>query len=212
MVGFQSGNAHTQKQVRQIGQPILHTHAEKRRFLEQIFTFENLVLGFCRGKWRGFGRGYMGFGTRMHHFWATTHAVVGRKHPICEVQTSGFWGKTRLFPSPFVMFRVEREVHAECMSLYCRRLRKSPKNSVFVSPSGVGGKSASISSLNCKVIYCTPTALGVTPPCARICGRTPAATRSRAAPKARRRGRCSDKGGQTTLASRRSMRQGRCRD
>ncbi len=25
---------------------ILHTNAEKRQFLEQIFTFKNLVLGF----------------------------------------------------------------------------------------------------------------------------------------------------------------------
>ena len=98
---------------------ILHTHAEKRRFVEQIFTFGNLVLGFCRGQWRGFGRGYMGFAVRMHHFWVTTHAVVVGKRVVCEVQTRGFWGKTRRFSSSFVAFCVEWKACAECMSLCC---------------------------------------------------------------------------------------------
>ena len=138
----------------------LHTHAEKHQFIEQIFTFKNLVLGFYRGLWRGFWFRHMGFVVRMHHFWATTHAVVMCKRPVCEVQTSGFWTKTWPFPSPLVVFCAERKVHAQRMSLHCSRLQKAPKNSVSVSPSGASDKNASISRLNCKVIYCTPTAFG----------------------------------------------------
>ena len=90
----------------------LHTRVEKHRFLEQIFTFENLVLGFSCGKWRGFGRGYMGLRVRIRHFWVTTHAVVVDKRPIREVPTRGFWGKTRLFSNALVLVaKVRKKVY-----------------------------------------------------------------------------------------------------
>ena len=133
----------------------LHTRVEKHRFLEQIFTFENLVLGFFCGKWRGFGCGYMGLRVRIRHFWVTTHAVVVDKRPICEVPTRGFWGKTRLFPSPFVGFLAKGKRLLKCISLYYRKLRMWPKTGVFASPSVTSGKNVSISSLNCKSFYCT---------------------------------------------------------
>ena len=44
------------------------------------------------------------------------------------------------------------------MSLHYKRLGKSRKTGIFVSPPETSGENASISPLNCKSIYCTLTA------------------------------------------------------
>ena len=110
----------------------------------------------------------------MAWFWARIYGFCGADAPLlgdnscsCGGQTGGLrsantWvlGQNKAF---FVVFcRVLRGVES-MRGMYVAVLQlivKIAKNSVFVSLSGASGKNASISSLNCKVIYCTPSASG----------------------------------------------------
>ena len=66
----------------------LHTHAEKRLFLDQISTFENLVLGFDSGNWRGAE-------VRIYGFWGADAPRSVSFHPRVGSISMLCWLKAR---------------------------------------------------------------------------------------------------------------------